>query len=673
MAFFLQFTEMYTLSINFGHDASLALFKITKLLDFQEIERTSRFKHHVGIKSIYIDKFLERNKLKINDITSIAVTGTQYWSFHHCNNIKINFNITKKHENILNSLKIENFENHQKKDPTFFVKGKQIGGAKFKNQIDLQKLDSFTEYPVKYNFSNSFIDGNEVVEEKINDLFQIYKKKYLDKNYFVEEFYIPLTFKIYDNEIPGFFINHHAAHAAHAAMYTKSSSIIVTHDGGSNEVPFNSGGIYFYDTDLGLFPINSHNFLFGTLYDNIGNIFGLTPGKLMGLSSFGNPSVLLNKIENFVLDVFNCLPNERNKNKEKLVDAIINISKNDQSIKSKYVQKFNFDFEDVNFAIQCAANTQSIVQNLFTQYISRVVPIIQNNYEVKDLFITGGFTLNCPTNSNLSKLLPSINLKPLPACGDTGLSLGAGKLVNDIIYDKAVRNFEDFETSAFPKSNLSNPFVSHSHDLNDIKVDMNLIHLNLSRLLINKKIICINRNSSEIGPRALGRRSIIAIASSEEIRDKINNAKGRENWRPLAPICCDIDYNNFFDGDVDESIFMLFTNKVKSNKLKGITHIDNTARVQSLKNKHDWLYKTIQQLKKYNEPPVIINTSFNCSEEPIVENLNQSIRSFKKMDFDFLLYNERLLFKKINSNLVEMFFQKDNDNIKQCKMQKVIA
>ena len=664
---------MYTLSINFGHDASLALFKTHRLVDFQELERISRLKHHVGIKSIYIDEFLKRNKLEINEIASVAITGTQYWSLHHCDNIKINFNTTKTQESILNSLKIDKFVNYENENPTFFIKGQQIGGTKFKNQIDLQKIHSFTEYPVKHNFSNSYIDGSEVLEEKIKDLFQIYKKKYLDINFFVEDFYIPLTFKIYENEIPGFFINHHAAHAAHAAMHAKSSSIIITHDGGSNELPFNSGGIYFYDKALGLLPINSHNFLFGTLYDNIGNLFGLTPGKLMGLASFGNPSVLLNKIENYVFDVFNCLPNERNKNKEKLVDAIINISKNDQSIKSKFVKKFDFDLEDTNFAIQCATNTQSIVQNLFSKYISRVVPIIQNNYEAEDLFITGGFTLNCPTNSTLSKLLPSINIKPLPACGDTGLSLGAGKLVNDLIYDKKIRDFVDFEFSAFPRSNLKNPSLSYSYDLNDVKIDMNLIHLNLSRLLINKKIICINRNSSEIGPRALGRRSIIAIATSEEIRDKINHAKGRENWRPLAPICCDIDYNIFFDGDVDESIFMLFTNKVKSNKLKGVTHIDNTARVQSLKDKNDWLYKTIQDLKNYNEPPVIINTSFNCSEEPIVENLNQSIKSFEKMNFDFLLYNERLFFKKINSNLVENFFKKDDFNVKQYKVRKNIA
>ena len=108
--------------------------------------------------------------------------------------------------------------------------------------------------------------------------------------------------------------------------------------------------------------------------------------------------------------------------------------------------------------------------------------------------------MNCPTNSNLSKLLPSINIKPLPACGDTGLSLGAGKLVNDLIYDKKVRDFEDFEFSAFPRSNLKNPSLSYSYDLNDEKVDMNLIHLNLSRLLINKKLFVLIETLQRLDP-----------------------------------------------------------------------------------------------------------------------------------------------------------------------------
>ena len=127
---------MHTLSINFGHDASLALFKTHRLVDFQELERISTLKHHVGIKSIYIDEFLKRNKLEINEIASVAITGTQYWSLHHCDNIKINFNTTKNKESILNSLKIDKFVNYENENPTFFIKGQQIGGTKFKNQIE---------------------------------------------------------------------------------------------------------------------------------------------------------------------------------------------------------------------------------------------------------------------------------------------------------------------------------------------------------------------------------------------------------------------------------------------------------------------------------------------------------------------------------------------------------
>ena len=71
----------------------------------------------------------------------------------------------------------------------------------------------------------------------------------------------------------GFYINHHAAHAFHAAKYSKKSSIIVTHDGGLNILPFNSGGIYYYDYQKGLFPINSHNFAFGQIYDYVSAVF----------------------------------------------------------------------------------------------------------------------------------------------------------------------------------------------------------------------------------------------------------------------------------------------------------------------------------------------------------------------------------------------------------------
>ena len=84
---------------------------------------------------------------------------------------------------------------------------------------------------------------------------------------------------------------------------------------------------------------------------------------------------------------------------------------------------------------------------------------------------------------------------------------------------------------------------------------------------------------------------------------------------------------------------MLFTNKVKTNLTNAIKHVDNTARVQCLYDKTDWLYQTLQVLKSKGLTPVIVNTSFNCAGEPIVEDLEQSLNSFEKMGFDCLIYN----------------------------------
>jgi len=82
---------------------------------------------------------------------------------------------------------------------------------------------------------------------------------------------------------------------------------------------------------------------------------------------------------------------------------------------------------------------------------------------------------------------------------------------------------------------------------------------------------------------------------------------------------------------------MLFTNKVKSKLVGGVTYLDGTARVQTITKSYFWLYEALTILKNKNEIPVIINTSFNCAGEPIVETYQHAFRSFQKLNFDFLI------------------------------------
>ena len=625
---------MIILSINFGHDASLSLFENENIIDFLEIERISRLKHHVGITSNLIKSFLKQNNMEFKSVSSICVTGTQNWPLCHTSDLIIKNDWTQEHNVLFN----ENLNNLIKKNNNF-VKSSETLDSMNSKVLKKQFIKTATPSLNRLEWNSPYLDGVNIFQENINELFNsLENKKY---KYICPDFYIPISLSFEGIVKCGFYINHHAAHAFHAAKYSKKSSIIVTHDGGLNILPFNSGGIYYYDYQKGLFPINSHNFAFGQIYDYVSQYFNITPGKLMGLASFGNANPYIQNIENIAFDIFNAPVNVRTNKVKELTNSILEISKKSQSINTNNLTEFNFEFEDRDFAIQAAVNTQTLVQSLFCKQISRVVSLIQNiKPDTKDLMLTGGFTLNCPTNSQLEVMLPSFNIKPLPACGDTGISIGGAVALNYLSKNKSLSDENlDFNNAAFPISKLNKINHIQNKDFVLRPIDKNnLINL-VSKLLSENKIICINRGRSEVGPRALGNRSIIALASSSKTRDLINTAKGREDWRPLAPICCDIDFHDYFEGSVSNSRFMLFTNKVKTNLTNAIKHVDNTARVQCLYDKTDWLYQTLQVLKSKGLTPVIVNTSFNCAGEPIVEDLEQSLNSFEKMGFDCLIYN----------------------------------
>ena len=155
--------------------------------------------------------------------------------------------------------------------------------------------------------------------------------------------------------------------------------------------------------------------------------------------------------------------------------------------------------------------------------------------------------------------------------------------------------------------------------------------------LLKGKVICVHQGRSEVGPRALGHRSIIAWAGDESVRDRINSAKGREAWRPLAPIVLRKDFDRFFSGDPDECRYMLTVSKVKNGLIPAVTHVDNTARVQVLDESEFFLSELLLVLNAKSMAPVIINTSFNCAGEPLVESFEDSIQSFSKMQFDYLV------------------------------------
>jgi len=153
----------------------------------------------------------------------------------------------------------------------------------------------------------------------------------------------------------------------------------------------------------------------------------------------------------------------------------------------------------------------------------------------------------------------------------------------------------------------------------------------------------------ELGPRALGCRSILASAGSAEMKEIVNaRIKFREEFRPFAPSVLEERAQDYFETD-DPDPFMLFTARVRPEKVRqipAVTHVDGTARIQSVNRRTNPLYwELISEYSKLTGVPVILNTSFNVKGEPIVCTPTDAIRCFYSTGLDYLVMGNFLVSK----------------------------
>ena len=170
------------------------------------------------------------------------------------------------------------------------------------------------------------------------------------------------------------------------------------------------------------------------------------------------------------------------------------------------------------------------------------------------------------------------------------------------------------------------------------------------KLLHQGFILCNFQGRMEIGPRALGNRSILADPTKSSMKDKINaEVKHREAYRPFAPSVVAERVSEFFDIDV-EAPFMLKVCPVKEDKksdLPAITHVDGSARVQTVRKEiNERYHKIISEFGKLSGVPVVLNSSFNVMGEPIVESPYDAVRCFFSTGLDFLVIGNFIVSKK---------------------------
>jgi len=325
------------------------------------------------------------------------------------------------------------------------------------------------------------------------------------------------------------------------------------------------------------------------------------------------------------------------------------------------------------------------IQEVTEEIMLRMARHIYDKTKMESICLAGGVALNCVGNGRLLREGPFKNVWIQPAAGDAGGALGAALYTWYQYLDnpRKADGKNDQQSGSLLGPEFKNGDIQKFLDVNKIKYTHfsdNDIPEKISDLLNNEKVIGLFHGRMEFGPRALGNRSIIGDARSKEMQRTMNmKIKYRESFRPFAPSVTYERASDYFEIDRESPYMLLVANVKKSlrkeintdqDKLTGlerlkiarsvipaVTHVDYSARIQTVNsNTNPLYYKIIDAFDKKYECPVIVNTSFNVRGEPIVCSPEDAYLCFMRTDMDFLLISNYLLDKK-NQNPLE----KDKD------------
>jgi carbamoyltransferase len=492
------------------------------------------------------------------------------------------------------------------------------------------------------------------------------KEKLFQKKKIIEEL------KMIDQNFSGeiLFSEHHASHAA-SAFYPSpfEESLILTLDAvgeyTTSSIAIGKGNKINFKKKI------NYPHSLGMLYSSFTYYCGFKVNegeyKLMGLAPFGKPK--------YAQKIFDKLIYVYEDGSFALNMEFFDFSTGLKMINNKFEKLFEREsklpgdnFEQ--FHMDIAASIQKVTEEI----ILKICKHYQKKYNLKNICLAGGVALNCVANGKIleSKIFENIWIQP--AAGDAGGSLGAALC---IWYDKQknkrlINPNEDSMSGSFLGPSYSN--IEVKNQLDKLQANYNYLadeELNekVSDLLVDKKLIGWFQGALEYGPRALGNRSIIAHPGDMDMQHKINmKIKFREGFRPFAPAILSEETHNFFEDNNLNSYMMIVSqikSKLKENKqelelkkgfeklkvrrsaLQAITHVDYSARVQSIKKEQNPKFYTL--IKKFYEKsniPMVINTSFNVNNEPIVCTVEDAYKCFLATDLDYLICENYILKKK---------------------------
>jgi len=447
------------------------------------------------------------------------------------------------------------------------------------------------------------------------------------------------------------FTGHHEAHAAAAFLTAPTrSAAILTADGVGEWASLTAGrGERRADgsTDITLLREIRYPHSLGMLYSTFTAYLGFTVNedeyKVMGLAAYGQPT-MVDRVGKLIrrtpdgafaldMDYFDYYTTAERSYSSKFVDLF--------GRPRQQYEPIDVDTPDGRRFADCAASVQKVLEDTLVD----IARALQRETGLKDLCFGGGVALNGVANARVLAESGFERMFVPPAPGDAGCALGAALYADRFYLGGRDRDVPDhpFLGPAVDPQELARAAREDGQHVEELG-EQALID-RTADALAQGRIIGWMEGASEFGPRALGHRSILAAPHTREMRDRLNrDVKNREEFRPFAPVAPIEAADRYFElppGGARLGRFMSGVFPVRHewrDKLAGITHVDGSARLQTLeRDMAPRLHALLEAYGRRTGVPVLLNTSFNVGGEPIVNRAVEGYLTFRRCGIDALV------------------------------------
>ena len=448
------------------------------------------------------------------------------------------------------------------------------------------------------------------------------------------------------------FYNHHLAHALSALAYTDwDEALLYTADAGGDNIQYSQH--LFKNNEIKTLAGKPSDILSEQTIDSIGAAYGYVTqalgfkmnrheGKLTGLAAYGKPSLY---------DVFSSYFSVSENG------VISSNFKSYREMRSTVISKVEEYIQSASNEFQAKADAAASIQKLLENVILESLKKIQKKQAFRKLGLAGGVFANVKLNRFILENLNIDEIFIFPGMGDEGLIVGGA---HDFLIKK-----HGLEQWANARKRLENVYWGKLYDTEfqqtfgssslTVKLESVDIAKSTAEMLADGKVGAIFSGRMEFGPRALGARTILASPVNKSVNQTINERLQRTEFMPFAPYVLEADAKsvfNVYDSNFYAAKFMTITTEVNpewAKKIPAVVHIDNSARPQIITPEQNKLYAEIlKNFKEITGLPVLVNTSFNAHEEPIINTPKECLNALINNRVDFVV-NESGIYLMSNS------------------------